>query len=160
LRENVPFRESFAKIFSFAKFFAKIFHLEYGSGFRSHLNVYPYTLVENFRKNGNFSRKPYREQYFFPKTFAKSERIFAFRENEKTVFVSTLIIPYLEENSEKSDGWNIGNSNIAKNLKSQEQDPQLGDPTTPHCAQLTTINQSYPTPRGGKARLLRASTTH
>jgi hypothetical protein len=60
----------FAKIFSFVKFFAKIFHLECGSGFRSHLNVYPAPKhwVKIFAKTEIFSQEPSREQQFFSKT--------------------------------------------------------------------------------------------
>jgi hypothetical protein len=56
----------FAKIFCFEKVFAKIFHSECGSGYRSHLNMYPDPNTGgNYLK---FSRKQSREQKCFAKT--------------------------------------------------------------------------------------------
>jgi hypothetical protein len=77
----------FAKVFM--KVFAKIFYLECGSGFRSHLNVYPVPkhwfktipgtkiLCENFRENEKFLGN-FRVNENFCETVAKT---FVFAKN-------------------------------------------------------------------------------
>jgi hypothetical protein len=98
------FAKTFAKMFVFSSFFAKIFHLECGSGFRSHLNVYPdpkhwlkiFAKTETLRKNhpGNKNssrkRKCSRKRKFLQNEIlqkvSKFSLIFAFRANSKRGF--------------------------------------------------------------------------
>jgi hypothetical protein len=87
------------KLLVFAKVFWKIFYSECGFGFRSHLNVYPdpnhfwkiFAKTTNFRENENF-RENFRETKFreISRKVSDFSLIFAFRENEKRVFVATL----------------------------------------------------------------------
>jgi hypothetical protein len=77
--ENFRFRESFRENFREIFQFRKIFRENFLFGMWIRIQEPPEcvsrteSLVENFRKNRNFSRKPTREQQFFAKTFAKTK---------------------------------------------------------------------------------------
>jgi hypothetical protein len=80
-------RKKLAKFFVFANVFAKIFYLECGSGFRSHLNVYldPKNWLTIFAKTESFCENHPGNKHFSRKV-SEFSLIFAFRENEKMGF--------------------------------------------------------------------------